>query len=73
MVKEIEIGTEFITLGQFLKLINVIQSGGEAKWYLREMAVYVNGEREDRRGRKLKKGDFIRVPSAGSFIIKGHS
>ncbi|WAA09530.1 S4 domain-containing protein YaaA [Fervidibacillus albus] len=73
MTKEIEIGTEFVTLGQFLKMIDVVQSGGAVKWYLREMAVYVNGEREERRGRKLTNGDFIRVPGAGSFIIKGHS
>lgn len=34
--EEIKIDTEYITLGQFLKLADVIQSGGMAKWFLSE-------------------------------------
>jgi|GEM_PF-53022 len=44
---------EFITLGQFLKEMNVISSGGYAKIFLQEEEVLVNGELENRRGRKL--------------------
>lgn len=49
----------FITLGQVLKLVNLISSGGMAKWYLSEFTIRVNGEIEDRRGRKLYPGDQI--------------
>ena len=35
-MKQIKISTEFVTLGQFLKLANLIQTGGEAKFYLKE-------------------------------------
>lgn len=73
MAKEIHIEKYFITIGQFLKMADIVQTGGAAKWFLQENAVYVNGEREERRGRKLSDGDFIRVPGCGSFIIKGNS
>ncbi|MDE3840487.1 S4 domain-containing protein YaaA [Bacillus methanolicus] len=70
MAKEIKIETEFITLSQFLKLADVIQTGGMAKWFLSEHEVYVNGERDQRRGRKLRAGDEIKIPNIGIFIIK---
>ena len=58
------ITAEFITLGQFLKAVNVIGTGGEAKFYLAENAVKVNGEPEQRRGRKLRPGDLVIAPGA---------
>lgn len=68
-MKEIKIYTEYITLGQFLKIADIIQSGGEAKAYLAENEVYINGELDVRRGRKLRKGDKVVVESA-EFIIE---
>lgn len=56
MIKKVEITTEYITLGQFLKFVGIIRSGAIAKSYLSQNIVYVNGEKEDRRGRKLYKG-----------------
>lgn len=69
MAKQILITTEFITLGQFLKLADVIQSGGMAKWFLGEHEVYVNGELESRRGKKLKNQDKVDIPGFGTFIV----
>ncbi|MDT2044737.1 hypothetical protein CHN50_07395 [Priestia aryabhattai] len=69
MKTEIEISTEYIALGQFLKLADVIQTGGMVKWFLSEHEVYVNGELEERRGRKLYPGDQITIPDMGEFII----
>ena len=40
-MEEIRIDTEFITLGQLLKMTDAISSGGMAKWYLSEHDVYV--------------------------------
>ena len=60
---------EFITLGQFLKEINVINSGGMAKWYLAEHVIYVDGEPENRRGRKLYAGMMIEIPERGTFFM----
>lgn len=65
-----KIETEFITLSQFLKLADVIQTGGMAKWFLSEHEVYVNGELDQRRGRKLRAGDEINIPNFGIFIVK---
>ncbi|MCP6640487.1 RNA-binding S4 domain-containing protein, partial [Klebsiella pneumoniae] len=39
-----------ITLGQFLKTEGIIESGGQAKWFLKDFEVFLNGERETRRG-----------------------
>ena len=66
---EIQISTEMITLGQFLKLADVIQSGGMAKWFLSEYEVKVNGELEDRRGRKLKVQDVIEIDGHGTYVV----
>lgn len=71
MTKQIRISTETITLGQFLKLADVIQTGGMAKWFLNEYEVYVNGEPDNRRGRKLKPNDEVSIPNIGSFIVVG--
>lgn len=60
-MEQIAITTEYITLGQLLKITNVISSGGEAKWFLAENTVLVDGEFEPRRGRKLYKGMTIKV------------
>ncbi len=57
----IYITSEYITLGQFLKLANLIESGGEAKFFLRSHLVFVNDEKEERRGRKLYPGDLIKI------------
>ena len=46
-------------LDQFLKLIRVVQTGGEAKMIIRSGQISVNGIVENRRGRKLFGGDQI--------------
>lgn len=69
MDTEIRIQTDTITLGQFLKLADIIQSGGMAKWFLSEHTVLVNGEQDQRRGRKLVKGDRIEIEGVGSFLV----
>ena len=58
---EITINTEYITLGQFLKLADIIQSGGEAKSFLAQNEVEIDGVSDNRRGRKLRGGEIIEV------------
>lgn len=69
MPKTVKIETEVITLGQFLKLAGVIQTGGMAKWFLGEHEIFINGEQDQRRGRKLYHGDRIEIPGFGEFLI----
>ncbi|WP_172475945.1 S4 domain-containing protein YaaA [Lactobacillus johnsonii] len=61
MIKNFTIKGEYITLAQFLKEESVISSGGQAKWYLKENPVKLNGEIEDRRGKKIHPGDELNL------------
>ncbi|MGL4335901.1 MAG: S4 domain-containing protein YaaA [Turicibacter sp.] len=70
MKTEVCINTEFITLGQLLKFENLIESGGSVKFFLEEVPVYINGEQDNRRGKKLYPGDVVRIKEFGEFIIK---
>lgn len=58
-MEQIVISTAYITLGQVLKEVGLIDTGGMAKWYLAEHTVYVNNEEENRRGKKLIPGDIL--------------
>lgn len=68
-MNEVKITTEFITLGQFLKFVGIIDSGFIAKLYLSENFVLVNNEKENRRGRKLYPGYIIEAEGE-QFLIK---
>jgi ribosome-associated protein len=70
-MENLTIDTEFITLGQLLKMTNAISSGGMAKWFLDEYIVYVNGEEEQRRGKKLRDGDVVKIPNVGTYKVIG--
>ncbi|WP_203624170.1 S4 domain-containing protein YaaA [Lacticaseibacillus sp. 866-1] len=65
----VTITTAFITLGQLLKDAGVVDSGGAAKYFLKENAVLVNDQPEDRRGRKLEAGDTVILPDQTSFTV----
>ena len=58
----------FITLGVLLKITGIIDTGGQAKFYLSENTVLVNGQEENRRGRKLYHDDEVVVENQ-SFLI----
>lgn len=60
-MKKIIIKTEYIKLDQFLKLSGISGSGGEARAYIEDNVILVNGEREERRGRKLRNRDEISI------------
>lgn len=66
---EITIRTEYITLGQMLKLANVVESGGIAKMVIIDGLVKVNGEVETRRGKKLYSGDIVSFEGQ-DYLIK---
>ena len=61
IIKKFTIKGEYITLTQFLKEESVISSGGQAKCYLKENPVKLNGELEDRRGKKIHAGDVLNL------------
>jgi len=68
-MKEVSISTEYIALGQFLKLADCISTGGAAKSFLQETAIRINDEPDNRRGRKLYAGDQVEVEGFGVFTV----
>ncbi|MBD2108899.1 RNA-binding S4 domain-containing protein [Nodosilinea sp. FACHB-13] len=50
---------DYIKLDQFLKQMQVVSTGGQAKLMIQDGEVSVNGEVETRRGRKLITGDRV--------------
>ncbi|MFA5480844.1 MAG: S4 domain-containing protein YaaA [Bacilli bacterium] len=67
---EISISTEYVTLGQLLKIANLIGSGGEAKNYLNIHKITVDGESENRRGRKLRDQALIEVEGNAYRVLQ---
>ncbi len=63
--ERVVIKESYITLSRLLKAVDIIATGGEAKWFLMENDVFLNGERETRRGKKLYPGDIIEVDGKG--------
>jgi ribosome-associated protein len=61
-MRTVPIHTEYITLGQLLKLTDTIASGALAKQYLAEYTPHINGEPDNRRGRKIRPGDEVLFP-----------
>ncbi|MNI20039.1 hypothetical protein D3C73_734970 [compost metagenome] len=70
-MKTISISSDYIKLDQFLKLADCVPTGGMAKALLQEGDVKVNGEVEERRGRKLYPNDIVEVTACGSFKVTG--
>ena len=58
-MQTVNIRDEFIKLGQAMKLAGLVESGVEAKIVITSGEVKVNGEVDDRRGRKLYNGDVV--------------
>lgn len=69
-MKSVAIETEYITLGQFLKMVNLIHSGGEAKLFIATNEIVVDGEIETRRGRKLREGSRVTVGNQDYVVIR---
>jgi len=64
---DVPIRGDTIRLGQLLKLAGLVDHGGEARAFLADRQVLVNGQRERRRGRQLRPGDVV---SAGARELR---
>lgn len=67
--KKVKITTDYITLGQFLKLADLISFGGEAKFFIQEHSISVNGEDNKQRGKKLYPTYKVSVDNSLFFEI----
>lgn len=69
-MQEVKIRDEFIKLGQLLKLAGVVEDGVEAKYVINDGLVKVNGEVDERRGRKVYEGDIISYNGTEIKVIR---
>ena len=67
---KIEITSEFIKLDSLLKFANVVSTGGEAKNIIADEMVIVNNEICTMRGKKIRKGDNIKILSPYDELIE---
>lgn len=59
----------YILLGEFLKRVGAVPTGGQAKRIIQAGMVRVNGEVETRRGRKLRPGDTVTIEGGASWTL----
>ena len=55
----VKIDTEFIQLQAFLKFKGIAETGGQAKEFIQDGIIRVNGEICTARGKKLRNGDVV--------------
>ena len=70
-MEEIFLKDDFIKLGQALKLAGCVESGVDAKFVIQDGLVKVNGEVDERRGRKLYMGDIEEFDGHKIKVCKG--
>lgn len=68
-METIQLRDEFIKLGQALKAAGLVGSGVEAKMVIQDGLVYVNGEIEYQRGKKLYDGDIVKFNNETIKIV----
>ena len=68
-MRDVAIGGDMIRLGQFLKLADLIGTGGEGKVLIASGDVTVNGEVDIRRGRQLRPGDVVEVLGQSARVV----
>ena len=66
----IKLKDEYIKLGQALKAAGMVGSGVDAKIFIQEGAVKVNGIVETQRGKKLHDGDTVEFDGETVKIVK---
>jgi ribosome-associated protein len=61
---------EYVTLAQVVKAVGLADTGGQAKFLVREGGITVNGSPETQPGRKLRAGDRFGVVGGGEWTIR---
>ncbi len=61
---------DFIKLGQLLKAANLVENGADAKFEIQDGKVFVNGEVEYQRGKKIYKDDIVKYKGKEIVVKK---
>lgn len=64
----VKINTDFIQLQSFLKFKGISETGGQAKEFIQDGIIRVNGEVCTARGKKLRNGDVVSAFSVDYLI-----
>jgi ribosome-associated protein len=67
--QEFAVRGDYITLSQLLKATGIVSIGSEVKDFLAEEEIWVNGEPEMRRGKKLRPGDVVTFSDGSKFLM----
>lgn len=68
-MKEVKISTEIIKLDSFLKWAGIVGQGSDAKMYIQNGEVKLNGNVETQRGKKLTKGDVVEFQGENYKVV----
>ena len=66
---EVYLKDDFIKLGQLLKAANLVENGADAKFEIQDGKVFVNGEVEYQRGKKIYKDDIVKY-NGKEIVVK---
>lgn len=69
--RELKLRDEYIKLGQALKAAGIAESGVDAKFMIQDGEVFLNGEKEFQRGKKLHDQDVVQCRGITIHITKG--
>ncbi len=67
---EFTLSSEYIELIKLLKVLHLVESGGQAKLYVEDGYIKLNGEVEFRKRAKLKEGDVVEFDGQQILIKK---
>lgn len=71
--ENVAISTDFIRLDSFLKFKGIAMTGGEAKSFVQDGIVKVDGEVCTARGKKLRQGNTVSIFSVDYHIKKNEN
>ena len=69
IVNTIPLRGEYITLAQAIKAVGLADTGGQAKFLIREGGFLVNGNEERQPGRKLRLGDRFGTALGQEWVV----
>lgn len=65
----VKINTDFIQLQSFLKFKGISETGGQAKEFIQDGIIKVNGEVCTARGKKIRHGDVVTAFAIDYLIV----
>lgn len=68
---DFDLDRDFVELNQLLKLTGLCDSGGAGKQLVASGAVFVDGQREERKTAKIRAGQVVRLGGVEIRVVAG--